>query len=277
LEVGVELLDRSQRSIQRREPIAVQLWTIDLDQAAITTETLLPTLDRDERLRADRFVAQRDRQRFISGRFAMRSILGQYLNLKPVEVALGAAQYGKPVLLDSPALRFNLSHSEGLAVLALHERDAADRVDGTAMAYVGSLGVDIEWARPLDDVDQLHQHCLCERERRLIQTLSQADQLTAFYEIWVRKEAALKALGLGFQVEPHTFDAGWLSDDQSRVDGLRGTLNIAGYPTIQVLNLDDFAVRPATTLNPRERCHAAVALVSARPVPSVQAFRFGPS
>src|ERR1700737_2887757 len=74
-------------------------------------------LRRDEVSRAERFVFPRDRDHFIVARGRLRELLGKYLRCSPNAVHFKTGRYGKPSLLDDrDPLRFNLSHSHGLAL-----------------------------------------------------------------------------------------------------------------------------------------------------------------
>jgi 4'-phosphopantetheinyl transferase len=78
-------------------------------------------------------------------------------------------------------VEFNLAHSGGKAVIAL-AGDAA-------------IGVDIELLRPIDDVESLARLVFSDVERRELEFAS--DPVSAFLNGWTRKEAYVKALGLG--------------------------------------------------------------------------------
>ncbi len=112
-------------------PIDLWLWQLDCDAAE--AERRSTVLSDPERARADRFIHERDRIRFISGRSRLREILSDLVGTAAATLPLAEGLNGKPMLPDGPV--FNLSHAAGMAALAV-----------TADTSVW-LGVDIEGAR----------------------------------------------------------------------------------------------------------------------------------
>jgi len=99
----------------------VHLWRAFLDSEQISVREFEAVLADDERERASRFIFPRDRDRFIRGRGILRAILGRYTQRPAAAVHLEYEPQGKPRLRlrdADPPLRFNLAHSQGLAVYA---------------------------------------------------------------------------------------------------------------------------------------------------------------
>ena len=101
-------------------------------------------------------------------------------------------RYGKPALQDEPSLRFNLSHSEDQVLYAF--------------AYHQEVGIDIEQIRPLGDIDGLAHHVFSAQEQAVLQHLCPPEKEASFYACWTRKEAFIKALGMGFSMPLDSFD-----------------------------------------------------------------------
>ncbi len=97
----------------------VHVWRIPLECGDAALVQLHGTLADDERQRAARFHFEKDRRHFISGRGALRAILALYLDGQPEQVRFVYTSYGKPQLAGETAWRFNLTHSHGLALLAV--------------------------------------------------------------------------------------------------------------------------------------------------------------
>lgn len=92
------------------------MWRVDLDAPGAD----LGCLSADERARAARFLRDGPRRRWQAGRAALRAVLGGYLGIAPAAVELRIGHRGKPALAGPEAsLRFNLSHSDELALIAL--------------------------------------------------------------------------------------------------------------------------------------------------------------
>lgn len=173
-------------------PNDVHVWQIDLEQPETELQSLAQTLSSDEIARADRFYFPKHRQRFIAGRGSLRAILGRYLGIEPAKVQFDYQPRGKPMLAEifaNSGLFFNLSHSEGL---------------GLCGVSWGQIGVDIEYIRPVSDLESLAKRFFLPREYDLLRRCSQPQaSLTAnlqpevFFRYWTCKEAYLKATGDG--------------------------------------------------------------------------------
>ncbi len=167
-------------------PNDVHIWRINLDVPEAQRQNLLATLSGDEVSRANRFHFPEHQQRFIAGRGILRSILASYLGIEPQQVLFDYQERGKPVLaatLASSGLWFNLSHSQGLALCAVN--------------YHSQIGIDLEYMRPMSDVEALAKRFFLPREYEVVRSLSSDQQQEIFFRYWTCKEAYLKATGEG--------------------------------------------------------------------------------
>ena len=146
---------------------------------------LTAALSEDECERARRVRAERDRQRFLSGRGTLRELLGACARVEPAELAFAYGEFGKP-RVAAPAraqvLHFNLAHSDSLALYAIADRE---------------LGVDLERIRAVDCVERIASRFFSPREEACLLALPATQRLEAFFNCWTRKEAYLKAIGRG--------------------------------------------------------------------------------
>ncbi len=159
----------------------------------------------EERDRALRFRLERDRQRFVIARGALRLILGRYLSLPAMEIALAYGPNGKPSLAG-PGPRFSVAHCEDLALVAL--------------AQATELGVDVERLNRELDVAPLIAHFGSTQERAEFAALGPQEQRSAFLHWWTRKEALLKAVGGGLSLPLDGFDV-TIAPDDARLVGTR--------------------------------------------------------
>src|SRR5581483_8134203 len=100
----------------------VHIFFITLDLFPRRMKQLAATLSEDEQIRASRFHFERDRNRFIAARGQLREILGRFLEIPPSQIVFSYGERGKPHLADAingKFLHFNLSHSEGLGLIAV--------------------------------------------------------------------------------------------------------------------------------------------------------------
>lgn len=173
----------------------VHVWRAVLDQEPPQIGNLLDTLADDERARAERFYFETDRERFIVARGALREILGGYLKGAAKSVSFCYGSHGKPALArDSGgnAIRFNLSHSQGVALYAVTRNR--------------EIGIDLEFIRENLEVEQLAERFFSPREIATLRGLPVSLRKHAFFLCWTRKEAYIKARGEGLSLPLDQFD-----------------------------------------------------------------------
>jgi 4'-phosphopantetheinyl transferase len=164
----------------------VHVWAAALHLPGTDLTPFSLILSPPEMDRARRFHFERDRNHFIVARGFMRVILARYLGAKPDKLEFTYSTRGKPTLGGSYAsvgLHFNLSHSGGIALLAV--------------SPAGTVGIDVEQLRPMDDADQLVHRFFSSRETEAFQKMPPSAKSLAFFNLWTRKEAFLKASGEG--------------------------------------------------------------------------------
>ena len=161
----------------------VDVWRAELDLPEGAAESALRTLSEPERAHAARQRA--GASRWVAARAALRGVLARYLGVPPVRVEFVTGADGKPRLAPGPGadLRFNLSHSGGLALIAVR--------------LGREVGVDLEELRDGVDGDAVAREFLDEPERARLEALSAAGRPHAFFSAWVRREAMAKASGRG--------------------------------------------------------------------------------
>lgn len=194
----------------------VHVWRAALDAPTEYVQQMVKILSADEQQRANRFYFDRDRQRFIIGRGLLRTILGRYLGLEPSRVQFCYEPRGKPVLADidnKDRLRFNLSHSQGLAVYAI----ACDR----------EIGIDLEQIRPFPNAEDIAKRFFSVRESTEISRLPPEQQQTAFFKTWTCKEAYLKATGDGLAGSLDQVEVMLTPGEPVRLLSIRGDSRIA--------------------------------------------------
>jgi 4'-phosphopantetheinyl transferase len=169
------------------------IWLAGLDVDPQERTRLRSYLNEEEVSRAERFVFPRDRDHFIVARGRLRELVGRYLRCPPDVVQFKTARYGKPSLLDDlDSLRFNLSHSHGLALY------------GFCMGR--ELGIDTEKIRPGFAGEGIAARYFSAAEQKELEEVPDGLRATAFFLCWTRKEAYIKAHGNGLQIPLDSFD-----------------------------------------------------------------------
>jgi 4'-phosphopantetheinyl transferase len=178
-------------ALQRGE---IHIWTARLDGETRDRPAECETLSPEELDRAGRYRFERDRVRFVVARAALRLLLAGYLDIEPASLRIVCGRRGKPELVPGASswLTFNISRAEDLAVFAIGRNR--------------QLGVDVERVRTDMDFEPLVDRVLSVAERGALDQLAPEARRRAFYRCWTRKEAYLKALGIGFSVAPHEVD-----------------------------------------------------------------------
>jgi 4'-phosphopantetheinyl transferase len=175
----------SHRPAPRLAPGEVHVWSVALDRHDADDPVLAATLAPEETVRAARLRFARDRRRFVIAHAATRAILGAYLGAAPQAVAIAADRRGKPRLDPARhprAPRFNLAHSEDLALVAVSARE---------------VGVDVEAERRSLDAEALVRRYFSPAENESYFTLPPEARRAAFVAAWTAKEAYLKGCGDG--------------------------------------------------------------------------------
>lgn len=173
----------------------VHVWRIWLDLSKATVQGLFAELSDTEKEKVSSFHKEVDSRRYAAAHAGTREILSKYLNLPPAEIEFTNNPYGKPEInskKNSLTLCFNLTHSNAVAILAVS-------VDTP-------LGVDIEKITRNVDVAALAQRFFSPGEIKYLLNLPDEEQKAAFFRCWTRKEAYIKALGMGLSIPLDQFE-----------------------------------------------------------------------
>ena len=185
-------------SISEIMPIeGCRLWAVDLDSAP--SPQAVACLSESEWERARRFVFRRDRNRFVAAHAALRETLSVRTGTPAAMLEYATGAHGKPHLIAPAAVRFNLSHSQSVALIAIDD--------------AGEIGVDVELLRPMQDAQALANAYFTDAERLALDAVEVSARDRAFLTCWTRKEACLKATGLGLSVDTRSFEVGVRPDD----------------------------------------------------------------
>lgn len=164
-------------------PGVVHIWSFRTSRPPGEVETLARLLNDEELARARRMRSLEVREQTLVGRAVCRKFLGAYLNQDPARLEFDQTGMGKPILHGRPELHFNLTHSHGIALLAI-----------TRLAEVG---VDIELVRLLPNTRFLAERFFSGREASELSAYQGEELAQVFFQTWTRKEAFLKANGSG--------------------------------------------------------------------------------
>lgn len=174
-------------------PAEVHVWIADLRIGGERASELERILSAEERERAGRFKFEKDHVQYVAARGFLRQILGRYMRIDPASLLFRYNGYGKPYLADEfgSDLRFNVAHSHGLALFGITSRL--------------EIGVDIERFRENFATQEIAERFFAPEEVKTLLTIEPAKRTEAFFDCWTRKEAFIKARGMGLSLSLRDF------------------------------------------------------------------------
>lgn len=217
--------------------------------------SLEPLLSADERRRAESFRFKRARDRFVTARGFLRTLLGERLRRDPSRLRFAYGERGKPRLVGDEDLRFNLSHSDGVFALALSEGR--------------EVGVDVEAERADRSLDGISRRYLPPRVATEIERTTGADRARAFYRAWVRQEAYVKGRGAGLELIGHSPDPrDWAIVDLALTSGYAAALAVEGGGALD--DGEQLIADPARFDHPGVELHQVIDVLDAGPAEPVR-------
>jgi 4'-phosphopantetheinyl transferase len=184
----------------------VHIWRAELDLPPASIENISDLLAEDELRRANGFFYERDRKRFVASRGLLRLILSRYSGIEPGAIQFTYSEYGKPYI-DYPSgassLSFNLTHSGNLALFVV--------------AWRRQIGVDLELIRSGLDIQGIINRFFAPAEIDAYMTIPADERPRAFFQCWTRKEAYLKAKGVGLASPLNEFSVSLIPGEPARL------------------------------------------------------------
>jgi 4'-phosphopantetheinyl transferase len=164
----------------------LHIWCVNLRDFDVVAPALRSVLSDWEQARAERFRFLRDRNNYIISHGILRMLLGNYAGHSPTDLNITLGTFGKPELRNSPGgneIHFNLSHSGDMVLYG---------VTGAC-----PIGVDLEFVRPIPECERIAKEFFSQAETESLMALPEGSRTELFFDIWTRKEALLKAKGVG--------------------------------------------------------------------------------
>lgn len=183
----------------------LHLWIAqtDLELTESLESAYSQTLNEEERQRQERFIFPKHRHSFLIAHAFVRVVLSRYHGIDPCDWTFEKNQFGRPDVIlpeDAPRLRFNLSHTDGLAVCALVLED--------------DLGVDVEDLERSGATVALAHRYFSDSEINALKALPEPQQRQRFFELWTLKESYMKARGIGLSLGLGNFSFGFGSQSK---------------------------------------------------------------
>jgi 4'-phosphopantetheinyl transferase len=204
----------------------VDVWRVRLDVPNDLLKTLEKVLSADESERGARFHFPIHRDRFIAAHGCLRDILTRYLPLDIRSLSFSINDYGKPRLSEvfsERGLDFNLSHSGDFALVAV--------------TLNRQVGVDVEYMREEDSSEEIVRRFFSKREVSDFLSVPPEARKVAFFNCWTRKEAYIKAHGLGLSLSLDSFDVSLIPGEPATLRATRPNLQEANRWTLKHLEV----------------------------------------
>lgn len=170
----------------------LHLWRTKVSEHTNNMDHYWHLLTKDEQVHAKAFYFAEDSNRYIVTRAILRKLIAGYLGIFPQDILFQYTKYGKPYLClnlknNSQLLKFNLSHSKDAIIYGITKNI--------------NIGVDIEFINKDFAIDDLVEQCCSRQEQNTLITLLDEQKYSYFYNLWVVKEALVKAMGLGLSYD----------------------------------------------------------------------------
>ncbi len=212
------------------EPDEVHIWWTRPAEDPALADGIEAVLSEDELLRLRRVTSPASREVRARLRAWLRHVIGPYCGVAPRDLVFDTATEGKPAVRRTagmPDVRFNLSHSAEVAVLAVSQGI--------------ELGVDIEAVRERRNLDRLIEDWCSPQEQAHLRAVDPSRRLSAFLACWTRKEAYLKAMGTTESVDPTSFTVSIPPDEPARlISNSRAPEHVTRWHLIELDLADGF-------------------------------------
>lgn len=135
----------------------------------------------------------------------IRKVSSTMLGIRPIDITIDIALYGKPTIKNDKSFNFNISHTKNIIIMGVSNSE---------------IGVDIE--KNIEYDFGIIEKCFTKNESIFISNHKSKSE--AFYEIWTRKESYLKYRGIGLSLPLISFDTTMLP-----INNMLKTININDY------------------------------------------------
>ncbi|AKF81922.1 4'-phosphopantetheinyl transferase [Myxococcus fulvus] len=171
-------------------PDEVHVWIVEPER--ILERHLLDAywglLDSAEREKQQRFRFERHQKQYLVSHALVRLTLSRYAPVPPTAWSFSTNAYGRPEIRGEHGarLRFNLSHTDGMALVAV--------------GLDAELGADVEDAERKGETVEIADSFFAAPEVAALKALPESEQRGRFFEYWTLKESYIKARGAGLSL-----------------------------------------------------------------------------
>lgn len=179
----------------------VHIWQLNISQTKSHYDYFYNLLSKDEKLKVERFKFKKDRITSTLARGVLRLLLSKYLNCPTDAIIFKYGEYGKPELVNHKTVKFNVSHSGEMIVMAF-----CNHYD---------IGIDVEYINRDFDVFDIVDNYFSKQEIKALHKIPNNQQTEAFFRGWTRKEAFVKAKSQGLSFPLDSFSISIDADENA--------------------------------------------------------------
>ena len=165
------------------KPHTVHIWSLNFAVNDDAFNRYHSLLSEDEKKRASKFKFYKDKRCYVVTRGCLRLLSASYLEKNARDIVFVYEKYGKPRYKHKTILNFNVSHSGDIAVIGF--------------VYEHAIGIDIEKIKNDFDTFEIASNFFSKKEIAALREIPESQKYKAFYRCWTRKEAFIKAKGIG--------------------------------------------------------------------------------
>jgi 4'-phosphopantetheinyl transferase len=186
------------------------IFTAHLPSINQHQQELWQSLSEQEKTQAKRFINNYLRDRYVMSHGLLRYLLSFYAERAPQDIQYSVNQFGKPFLENNKnQIQFNMSHSKDYAAYII--------------ALGDPIGIDIEWKDKDINLQEISEFVLSPTEIINFNQLSAEEKFHAFYDVWTKKEAIIKAIGQGLSYPIKTIEIMNFTDNNKARYATNGT------------------------------------------------------
>ena len=174
----------------------ILIWYIEPESIQDTAQLgrFFGWLSPEERAQHGRFRFDQHKHTYLVSHALVRSALSLMTQVDPAKFSFKTNAYGKPFIAtptQHEALHFNLSHTDGLAAVAISRH--------------GELGVDVENKDRQILTQSMVEQFFAPEECLAVEQASEHERSTKMLEFWTLKESYIKAVGMGLSIGLDSF------------------------------------------------------------------------
>ena len=164
------------------------ILTVEVNPSKEEWTDYLENLPTNEIAKSEEYHYSQDKLRFTKCRSILRSTLSKWLGKDPKTIHMTTEMNGKPYINEIPQIKFNITHTDGFA--------------GIALCKDFEVGLDVENTTRATDIDAVSKKVFTDTEREKISSKKTIDKKVMFFRLWTAKEAFLKNTGHGLTLDP---------------------------------------------------------------------------